>query len=361
MMKQSKFWIASMLSASLLFTGSVISGAELAQAAKASSNVNAGPPIVVLKSNGMITQKQGLYINGQTWVPVTFMRDILNLPLEYDAESKVYSLGQGHRTVHLSVSPDRIGIDVNGYYLHHMEGKMVNGHLFVPFALVRDYLGYQGDWYAPTKRLNVMKSKENILQIETLTTEQPSKEAIIRLQYPQISDSGNPAAEQAINEALKRTIQEFEASIEKQLQDRDDASEPPYEYESHYIITHNTDGILSLILQKYEYTGGAHGMTVQKGYTFSLQDGHTLTLDDLFGTNREYKKLLNGELAAKLEALPDYMGGFAGVGQDTEFYVQRDKLKIFFQLYEYTPYASGMPEFSIPFSTLLPTETSPLR
>lgn len=352
-MKQFKQWTTSILAASILLASSSAAGAGTVAAASTSQK-KAEPPIVVLKSNGVITQEQGLFKDGQTWIPVTFLRDVLNLPLQYDAANKVYTLGKGYRTVNLTITDNRVGIDINGYYLHQVEGKLVNGRLFVPFSLVKDYMGYQGDWYSPTKRLNVMKAKENKLNIETMAIEEKTEEAVIHLNYPQISKLDNPKAEKAINEALKQTVLDFEASIKKQLQDRDETAERPYEYESHYAITYNAEGILSLILQKYEYLDGAHGMTIQEGYTFSLADGKSLTMDDLFGTNKDYKKKLNEQLTAKLQAMPEYMGGFEGVSQETGFYIQSGKLKIFFQLYDYFPYAFGIPEFSIPFSHLLP-------
>lgn len=357
-MKQIKQWTTSVLAATLLLASSSVTGTGTAAAAKASPK-NTEPPIVVLKSNGVITQEQGLFKDGQTWVPVTFLRDVLKLPLQYDAVNKVYTLGKGYRTVNLTVSDNQVGIDINGYYLSHMEGKLVNGRLFVPFSLVKDYMGYQGDWYSPTKRLNVMKTKENELNIETVTIEEKSEEATIRLNYPQISKLDNTNAERSINETLKQAVLDFEASIEKQLQDRDETAERPYEYESHYVVTYNAEGIFSLIMQKYEYLGGAHGMTIQEGYTFSLADGKSLTMDDLFDTNKDYKKKLNEQLAAKLKAMPEYMGGFEGVNQETGFYIQAGKLKVFFQLYDYFPYAFGIPEFSIPFSDILPSGASP--
>ncbi|WP_019640053.1 PdaC/SigV domain-containing protein [Paenibacillus fonticola] len=356
-------WMKLFLSAALLLASSFASGTDTASAedtagnvskAAIASNKNAGPPIVVLKSNGVITQQNGLFIDGQTWIPVTFLRDVLNMPLQYDAASHMYSIGEGFRTVHLSVDGDWIGIDVNGFYTPHLEGKLVNGRLFVPFRLLSDYLGYQGDWYSPTKRLNVMRSKENKLNIETVTVREETDKAVIHLAYPQISNLVNPEAEKSINEVLKKTNLRFEEWIEEQLQMREDSSEHPYEFKSSYAITYNAEGVLSLVIKKYEYTGGAHGMTDQEGYTFSLRDGKMLTMDDLFGTNKDYKLKLNEELTAQLQAIPEYFGGFTGVGPGTGFYVQAGKLKVFFQLYQYTPFSYGIPKFTIPFSELLP-------
>lgn len=185
---------------------------------------------------------------------MTFLRDVLTL--QYDAASHMYSIGEGFRTVHLSVDGDWIGIDVNGFYTPHLEGKLVNGRLFVPFRLLSDYLGYRGDWYSPTKRLNVMPSKENKLNIETVTVHEETDKAVIHLAYPQISNSVNPEAEKSINEVLKKTNLRFEEWIEEQLQMREDSSEHPYEFKSSYAITYNAEGVLSLVIKSMNTRAG---------------------------------------------------------------------------------------------------------
>lgn len=76
-------------------------------------------------------------------------------------------------------------------------------------------------------------------------------------------------------------------------------TERPYEFGNDFVIAYNKDGILSVIMQDYSYTGGAHGMTARKGYTFSLADGKLLQLSDVLKANPNYKKFLNADLKKK--------------------------------------------------------------
>ncbi|MNW45884.1 hypothetical protein D3C74_231560 [compost metagenome] len=241
---------------------------------------------------------------------------------------------------------------------------MINGRLFIPFEWVKNYLGYQGDWSAATKRLNIMPIKENQLTLTTATITEESDDVTINLMYPQVSNTGNTEAENAINEILKQDALTFKDSIDKQMKERNEVQEIglqalQYEFDSNFVVTYNQNGVLSLITQQYEYTGGAHGMSYRKGYTFSLKDGKLLSLEDLFGKNASYEKQLNQKIKVQLHATPGYFGGFEKLGDQPDFYLQQGELKVFFQLYEYTPYAAGFPELTFPFSSLLPKGSSP--
>ncbi|MNP17318.1 hypothetical protein D3C76_1097470 [compost metagenome] len=243
------------------------------------------------------------------------------------------------------------------------EARLVNGRLFVPFQWVKNYLGYQGDWSAATKRLNIMPSQENGISLTSVTSNKTSSEAEINLKYPQVSHLGNTEAETAINEILKQDALKFNESIEKYIQERNTVQEislqSPYEFMSSYVVTYNQNNVLSLITEHYEYTGGAHGMTYRKGFTFSLKDGKLLSLGDLFGKNESYEKQLNDKIKAKFNATPGYFGGFEQLRDDPDFYLQQGTLKVFFQVYEYTPYVAGFPELFFSFDTLLPKGSSP--
>ncbi|SDG15950.1 Copper amine oxidase N-terminal domain-containing protein [Fontibacillus panacisegetis] len=361
-MKRQIGWSAAVLAAGLLAGGTIFPAGTGYAAIEKKVVSNSSSNIVTLKLNGVNKQQQGLFVEGHTYVPVTFLRDVLKMPVSYDSSSKTYSVGKDYRQLNLSVYSEGIAADLNGFYLNDAEAKMVDGRLFVPFQWVKNYLGYQGEWSAATKRLNVMPSKENGITLTSVTSNEDSSEAKINLKYPQVSNVSNTEAESAINEILKKDALTFKESIEKQIQERITVQEiglqsQPYEFMSAYIVTYNQNNVLSLITENYEYTGGAHGMTYRKGYTFSLKDGKLLGLGDLFGKNANYEKQLNDKIKAKLNATPGYFGGFEKLGEHPDFYLQQGTLKMFFQLYEYTPYAAGFPELSFSFDSLLPKDS----
>ncbi|HBF4863801.1 TPA: DUF3298 domain-containing protein, partial [Clostridioides difficile] len=76
-------------------------------------------------------------------------------------------------------------------------------------------------------------------------------------------------------------------------------------------------------------------------------------LMDLFKDNTKYKEVIDEEIKrqiAELEKKDEENIGiynFKGIKENQNFYLQDDNLVIYFDLYDITPYAAGIPEFSI--------------
>ncbi|WP_405106043.1 DUF4163 domain-containing protein [Paenibacillus sp. FSL K6-1217] len=356
--KYIRKWGAGMLAAGILLGGTGILQAGITEAAPAAAQVKAKSSSVVLKVNGKSTAQTGLLQEGKVWVPVTFMRDALGMPLSYDKAEKTYSIGTGTAQMKLANMDYGIMISVNNYYIGEYQGKQLNNRLYVPFELLSDYMGYKGDWSAAAGQLNVTKRTQNAITIKTASYTKDYKDAPIRLDYPVVSGLASAEAEKAINATIKQTVLQFAAGAEDQITKRS-KDDRPYEFEGGYVVTYNQDGVLSLVTNQYEYTGGAHGMTYRNAFTFSVKDGKRLLLGDLFGANPNYKKQLNAKLSAGLKATGGYLGGFNGLNTEKYFYLKDGKAVLFFQLYDYTAYAEGFPEFTFSFKELLPDGSSP--
>lgn len=326
--------------------------------AAATKSKNTVPNAVALQVNGEKTGLQGLLLDGKTFVPAAFFRDALKIPTSYDSKSKTYKIGQGYRQLTLEVAGGSVISSINGFYVG--EAKLINGRLYVPFQWVKDYLGYDAVWNKAAKQLNVMKSRENKVTVTTSSYDKESKQTSVHLQYPQLSGTGNAEAEKAINAVFEKQIGDYKKHIAEVMKEVGDQSVTnPYTFGSSYLVTYNQNGVLSLLLEYTEYTGGAHGMTYRTGYTFSLKDGKGLGLNDLLGANKDYKKQLNTRLSKELKANPGYLGGFKGLKEQPDFYLLPGRAQIFFQLYEYTAYAAGFPEFSFAWNELLPKGANP--
>lgn len=355
--KYARKWGAGMIAAGMLIGGGILP-AGITQAAPAAAQMKAASSSVVLKVNGKITAQTGLFQDGKVWIPVTFMRDALGMPLSYDKAGKTYTIGTGTAQTKLTITEYGITIKVNNYYIGEYEVKNLNNRFYVSFDLLSDYMGYKGDWSASTGRLNVMKRTQNAVTIKTESYVKDYKDAPIKLDYPQVSGLASPEAEKAINDTIKQTVLKYAAEAEDQISKKSE-DDRPYEFEGGYVVTYNQDGVLSLITNQYGYTGGAHGMTYRNAFTFSLKDGKRLLLGDLFGANPNYKKQLNAKLSTELKANGGYLGGFTGLNTEKYFYLKDGKAVLFFQLYEYTAYATGFPEFTFSFKELLPGGGSP--
>ena len=357
--KTTRKWGTGLMAASVIFGGGVL-GADTGYAAASTAQVQkAGSSLVVLKANGVISPQQGLYRDGKVWIPVSFLRDTLRMPVTYDKTENTYKIGSGNKQVKVMVSEYGVSLSVNNYYLSEYEGKNLNNRLYVPFDLLSDYLGYQGDWNAASGRLNVLVRPHNDITISTDSYVKLKEGANIKLEYPQVSGLANTEVQKKINDTLKQTITSFAAGAEKEIANRSE-EDRPYEFEGYYVVTYNQNGILSLVTEQYGYTGGAHGMTYRNAFTFSLKDGKRLLLGDLFGANPNYKKVLNAKLSKLIKAEGGYLGGFTGLNTEKYFYLKDGKVVVFFQLYEYTAYAQGFPTYTFDFKELLPDGSNPV-
>ncbi|KGE19836.1 PdaC/SigV domain-containing protein [Paenibacillus wynnii] len=356
--KSSRKWGVSLIAAGIVLGGGLL-GTEPSLAASSTAQVKkVDSSQVILKSNGTIAPQQGIFREGKVWIPISFMRDTLHMPVSYNKTENTYTIGSGIKQIKLMVSTYGNSIAVNNYFIREYEGKNLNNRLYVPFELLSDYLGYQGDWNAASGRLNVLTRPQNALNVTTGSYVKLKEGADIKLEYPQINGLSNPEVQKKINDTLKQTIMSFAVAAEKEIANKTE-EDRPYEFESNYIVTYNQNGILSLVTEQFSYTGGAHGMTYRNAFTFSLKDGKRLLLGDLFGANSNYKKELNAKLSKLIKAEGGYLGGFNGLNTEKYFYLKEGKVVIFFQLYEYTAYAQGFPTYTFNFTELLPDGTSP--
>lgn len=173
------------------------------------------------------------------------------------------------------------------------------------------------------------------------------------MESPDIQSQINTAFEKdAVDrkEAMAKEAEEFAREAKKQ-------GYPlrPYELWTDFKVTYNKSGILSLYIENYEYTGGAHGMTVRKQYNLILNNGKEINLRELFREGTDYKGIINQEITRQISADPDKFFpigemGFKTIADNQDFYFEEGGIVIYFGLYEIAPYAAGIQEFKIPFT-----------
>ncbi|MCI6402097.1 MAG: DUF3298 and DUF4163 domain-containing protein [Candidatus Fimivicinus sp.] len=128
----------------------------------------------------------------------------------------------------------------------------------------------------------------------------------------------------------------------------------PYELETAVNVTYNRACILSLYTDEYEFTGGAHGMTVRKADNWNLRTGKRIELCSLFPMRINCRKYLIRRIIAQIEKDPSlYFENYRELvvqNFDPErFYLTQGAIMIYFGLYEIAPYSSGIPVFAIPY------------
>lgn len=126
-------------------------------------------------------------------------------------------------------------------------------------------------------------------------------------------------------------------------------------------VYHDADYI-SFILNVYQYTGGAHGVTSLIPITYSKQTKKLLSLEEAVQpTRKDWLSVLSTEARKQLNAQVkkhSFISKEDWINKGTEpsgenfavFKLEKNAVRIIFNQYQVGPYSSGMPEIVVPRS-----------
>lgn len=179
----------------------------------------------------------------------------------------------------------------------------------------------------------------------------------VNLQIPVLKGLSDLKLQNKINSIFKDSIMSFKNEIAEMSKEYFDEAKKhnipmmPYTAVTSYKVACNKGNLLSLYINYYQYTGGAHGLTTRKGYNINLKDGTFLTLEDLFKKGTPYKEIIDEEISKQIDENKEmfFPSEFKGISPEQQFYIDGENVVIFFQAYEIAPYAAGLPEFKISF------------
>lgn len=238
-------------------------------------------------------------------------------------------------------------------------------HTFLPLRFMAESMELQVDWDADSRIVTIITSGEPEItpapDITVTTNKMGSSTDIIEigLKIPVI----NGMADQNIQETLNSRFADDALTFRDQLaalaaQDSQQMSEEyfrKYGAYTDYEVKYNRNGLLSITIDYYSYTGGAHGMTERVPYNIDMNTGQILSLEDIFTPGYDYVSIINAKVKAKMAAEPEcYFSedivSFETINTNQNYYLdEQNGLVIYFSLYEIAPYAAGFPEFPIPF------------
>ena len=170
----------------------------------------------------------------------------------------------------------------------------------------------------------------------------------INVEIPQILGMDNEKFQNDINQR----IVDFTNNWINETKDASKELEPrlPYVLNSKFTSFVNEDYI-SFYIDYYQFSGGAHGITMREAYNIRIKDSKEIKLKDLFEEGYDYKEHINKIIYKEIEKNPGmyFVGelGFNGINEDQSFYLKKGYIVVFFQQYEIAPYVAGLPEFLI--------------
>ncbi|WP_052447380.1 DUF3298 and DUF4163 domain-containing protein [Clostridium polynesiense] len=197
------------------------------------------------------------------------------------------------------------------------------------------------------------------VQISTKTIKETKPYLTSELNVPVISLPKNKKAESNINNELMQDALNFKGQVEKSaLENYENLIKAGVEVRPYEVLTkyksYNLKDIISLAVTYYQYSGGAHGIYSITPYNYDAESGERLNLKDIFKGNYNYKEILNDYIQKEISKNPDnyFKDAFKGIRDNQEFYITKDGIVIFFQVYEIAPFAAGNPEFVVPYSKI---------
>lgn len=197
----------------------------------------------------------------------------------------------------------------------------------------------------------------NNVKVETETIVEEVEKADVSIEIPVVKGLKNPQYEKELNNIIKTSV---EKDLEEFKKDVEELIELEVEWESQLLTKYEVKSksdILSIIVDNYVFTGGAHGQSRKDYYNIDLNNNKLLKLGDLFIENSDYKTIINGEINKEiekqiLEEAKSYFkedDQFVTIEANHDFYIdKKGDLVITFQPYEITPWYMGHPEFKIP-------------
>ena len=166
------------------------------------------------------------------------------------------------------------------------------------------------------------------------------------ISYPQV-ELDNKLVQYKVNYEINETVEDLVKMQRKEFED--------LEYmRSNYNVALNEKNILSIVFDNYVYwTGAMHGLTVLDSLTVDLETGKKYEFDDLFNLNTNYKKRLTSIIKEQIKEQNVYLiRNFEEINKNQNYYLDKENLVIYYQLYEYTPYAHGFLKFFIPYKDI---------
>ena len=123
-------------------------------------------------------------------------------------------------------------------------------------------------------------------------------------------------------------------------------------------VTYNRNCAVSLYIDKYEYTGGAHGMTIRYSDTWNIQIARKMQLCEFFAPGVDYRaytvQSVNEQIQMQIDQGNDiffenYSELIITNFSKEDFYLVKGGVTVYYQLYELAPYVAGILTFIIPF------------
>ena len=325
---------------------------------------------IPIELEGMVLTDNAYLSDGVVYLPLRAVLEPLGYTVKWSDTDGVKSLliSNEQYNIYLNLSDNKINIAGHVSYLSgNFNGAsyiVLSNSIYLESGILADNFGLDLDYDKDNAKMIINSKDLNPITIKTVSIVFSSNNLDVNIQYPQIFGLGNVETMDIISDTFREAALNAEREglqnayeMQKYLEEGYTGSPNGCETYFDYDIKYNENGILSIVFWDYQYSGGAHGSTVQSSYTFDLENGNILSLSDLFNEGVDYTAYIDGIVWEEIDRrvseglLFEFdFSPFVTIGSDPNFYIEDHKVVIYFQQYEYFPYAAGIQEFPIVFS-----------
>jgi inhibitor of cysteine peptidase len=298
------------------------------------------------------------------FLPLRSVCEGMGYQVEWSGENRAVTVKTAEKTVQFEFKTGTITDGGHNYYVlrdyvsdaYSGSGCMnIGGRIYAASDLVESCFGLTKTFDEKQNAFVLSLSPKGIVTYENKKIYSDDQKLLTNIQYPHFS-----MTDKAVAEKLNAVIMADVNTAQKEAQDNlkfYEGSESPNRYETYfnYRIVYQKGDILSVVLNDYQYYGGAHGSDRQISHTFDLKTGVEYSLADLMKSGSGYQDYINKCVKADIvkDGLEDaQLVKFESIADDQSYYLSDKGLVVYFQQYEYFPYAAGIVEFTLPYADL---------
>jgi len=190
----------------------------------------------------------------------------------------------------------------------------------------------------------------------------------LNIQVPQLHGFKDGKFERNLNTKLVAEAKNRKRQVIKEamLYNQDivgnDISAIPFEYIESYSIIPSANPYTTIEFFRYQYSGGAHGISNVHYMVIDTEIPQIIELNDLFKETVNYTSIINDsikkQIALRTEAGEYFFTGsdaFQSIKENQPFFInEKGDLVIVFNVYEIAPYAAGTIFFNLPYQDISP-------
>lgn len=217
--------------------------------------------------------------------------------------------------------------------------------------------------------INVFDCKENHSCISKNRLIKDSEFLKYEIIYPKIAldtkyidnNNYNKYIIQQINDLMYKDVIKHKESIEKQAMEyeknyNDDKIKYKYQLYIDFKLGYDKNDLISIPTGKHIFMGKSNDLAYLISYNYDLKTGKSINLKDLFRNNVDYKSIINKYILKDINKNNELFftgdNGFKGIDENQNFYMNKDAIIIYFEIYDIAPCNVVIPMFKINFKEM---------